>query len=120
MFLQKVKKVVGETGVAVYNVCAHPESMYVVFEKQFKGVFKNVWMENSEDNNRVLIATDRPILQGEDMEKERKDWMKSYLIWSVCLSESHLIYELYSWCSLLRRTMIHSCPQGEIAPRCLL
>lgn len=44
MFLQKVKKVVGETGVAVYNVCAHPESMYVVFEKQFKGVFKNVWM----------------------------------------------------------------------------
>ena len=110
----------GETGVAVYNVCAHPESMYVVFEKQFKGVFKNVWMEKTEDNNRVLIATDRPILQGEDMEKERKDWMKSYLIWSVCLSESHLIYELYSWCSLLRRTMIHSCPQGEIAPRCLL
>ena len=56
---------VGEEGVVVYNVCTRSLSMYAVFKKQFEGVFKHVYMEESKDVNRVLIASNRPILEGE-------------------------------------------------------
>ena len=46
---------IGEEGVAIYNVCSRLPSMYTVFKKQFEGVFKYVYLEESQDVNRVLI-----------------------------------------------------------------
>lgn len=47
-------------------------------EKQFKSVFKNVQIIQSEDINRLLIATDRAILQAEEMDDHRPDFMKEF------------------------------------------
>ena len=69
----------GEEGVAIYNVCSRLPSMYTVFKKQFEGVFKYVYLEESQDVNRVLIASNRLILEGEAMEQGRKEWTKNYM-----------------------------------------
>ena len=92
---------VGEEGVVVYNLCAHSLSMSAVFKKQFEGIFTYVYMKESEDVNRVLIASNRPILEGEEIEQGRREWTKNYMkksLYFVCLRVGmfiHCLYELY-------------------------
>ena len=53
-------------------------------EKQFRSVFGNVQVIQSEDINRLLIASDREILQAEEMDNHRPEFMKDfryYVVW---------------------------------------
>lgn len=64
--------------MAVYNICVTNMALAAAVEKQFKSVFKNVQIIQSEDINRLLIATDRAILQAEEMDDHRPDFMKEF------------------------------------------
>ena len=53
---------VGDKGVAVYNVCARKPALFALFRKQFANVFAEVHSIQTEDVNQMFLLTDRAVL----------------------------------------------------------
>lgn len=67
----------------MYNISVTNIAVAAAVEKQFSSVFGNVQMIQSEDINRLLIASDREILPAEEMDNHRPDFMKEFRYLSV-------------------------------------
>ena len=67
----------------MYNISVTNMAVAAAVEKQFSSVFGNVQVIQSEDINRLLIASDREILPAEEMDNHRPEFMKDFRYYSV-------------------------------------
>lgn len=74
-----MKAVVGDKGVAVYNVCARKPALFALFRKQFANVFAEVHSIQTEDVNQMFLLTERSVVKGEDVDKSRTEETKKLL-----------------------------------------
>ena len=86
----KMKAVLKEGGVVVYNISSSNTRFFAICEKQFKNVFKNVCVEKTKDLNVAFIATEREIIPKEQVNERRTETNQEYMVnftfseWGVC------------------------------------